>query len=440
MKKRLYIDSDSSISEIYPMYNFGKSSDFEVSNYLGDIARGLFNFKTDLESWFEEHSSSEFINESMYELHLINSKHPLELEDVLTYEIAPLTKAWEEGPGWNLTRDIIVYSSSFDEVNWYSASHTESWSTAGGDYDTSSILSYTTSQSAEDIVLGLTNNISESYATYLATGSFDFYGYIIKLSSSYEEDTELETFKRFYSKQSETVYSPYVEMILDDYVYDSRYLFIHGENNYLYSYNSANLVNPPILKIKEPNSGSVVATYTSEKIKTGTYKSQLIDTYPSGSEYFTASWCYSASGIEIENYTCSIETQSVNNFKLVTSPIIKKDVYESYSIDDNIRLNYIFEFFTPGEFYYDYMRDAISDSGSCNIYRNIRYSSSIISVYLEPDILIFSDTMSYDHNGYYYNLDSSWLFENQNYTINIKASLGGYSRTFNGGKFFLKGL
>jgi hypothetical protein len=233
---KIFPTQDTTLYSAYPVMNTGLDAILEASNKLGldgtpDVARYLVQF--------DNNEIQDIINNkisgSSYKTYLKNfiaEAQGINLDTSL--EIHPVAQSWNNGTGYYL--DIAqetdgaswIFSNSSGSGTWsmngniggysYTGSYNPSYaSSGGGNWFTTASLQVTESfrlRDVKDIELNVSNIVNSWYSS-----SIPNYGFICKLSSSYEFNPSQyiqPTFK-YYSVDTNTIYPPCLEFRWRDY-------------------------------------------------------------------------------------------------------------------------------------------------------------------------------------------------------------------------------
>jgi len=204
----------------------------------------------------------------------------------------PLTVDWQEGLGVDADHYLDIGQS-----NWISASTSVSWSAGGaeGNYNTSYVFEKEFDTGFENFEVDVSRYVEDVLDSTLNSGNN--YGFIIKLSSSYLDDTNSYYTKKFSARGSEYFFNrPVIEArwqstIKDDrsnFYYSSSLATAEDNTNTLYIYNNigGRLKNIPsvgtgVLKVgfyqssASAPSGTVLTEVTGGYVSTGIYSASV---------------------------------------------------------------------------------------------------------------------------------------------------------------------
>lgn len=158
-----------------------------------------------------------------------------------TLEAYPISGSWEMGVGKSATTPATTEGTSWyyragktDLYNiWstssYSAGVTASWQVnpGGGNWYTSSVASQSYDYTTTDIDMDITNIVRQ-----IQSGSFDFNGILIKKNEDAEQNLQKLKAIRFYSKETQTIYSPVIEAKYNDSITTGSLSIIDVEEDY----------------------------------------------------------------------------------------------------------------------------------------------------------------------------------------------------------------
>lgn len=232
---RIFPESDAWITSEQPTANAGLDEIVEIGGYedftgVGRTNRILTRFnlsdiQNTIQTYFPNSPISASLNYFLAEASTLPTSYSI--------ECFPLAQGWENGKG--KSGDIPVDTSG---VSWLATQPGESgpWTTSTFPINTTaSYASYspgggTWYTGSEGVSLKSTNtyntyddhDISIDISTTLDkinSGSIPNYGFILKLQDSLENNIDTNVRLRFFSKDTNTVYPPYLELKWDDTTY-----------------------------------------------------------------------------------------------------------------------------------------------------------------------------------------------------------------------------
>ena len=118
----------SDILEMFSIFGQASSSSLEQSRILVEFP--VNDIHKDRQAGIIPASGS-----VKFKLKMFNAEHNQTVPEKVTVTVAPLVKAWSEGSGLDMESYLDIGASS-----WHSASSTQQWQTAGGDYLNSSYI------------------------------------------------------------------------------------------------------------------------------------------------------------------------------------------------------------------------------------------------------------------------------------------------------------
>ena len=206
--------SDSITGEDFTDKNTGQDEILEIKKVFFNRefhypTRALIQFDTDeIESYI---SSSVLPKDYRINLRLYETKGTSGLSE--TYDIAayPISESWDEGVGKEADRPKTTEGCSWkfrknkDDIELQ-------WATAGATYISSDEVTQSFSLEKPDINMDVT-----SIAKKWFSGDNDNYGFLLRLSGSREISTGRFEDLKFFSRQTNTIYSPKLELKWDDH-------------------------------------------------------------------------------------------------------------------------------------------------------------------------------------------------------------------------------
>ena len=227
----IYPEKDTTIykQKKLRLLNAGSDEVIELTNLFDeatghDVSRILIKFNVD-----------ELINQNIYKK---NAKYILNLKIMTSSELLendiisvyPLKKDWVEGNGRFIpSSDAKEYSKG---ANWkYTDGETEMWiagshydATGGGDwFETEVCIDKQSYPSKIDCAFQFQKNFSDvkidvtKIVKYFLEGAITNHGFIVKFEN---ETTSGGGNVKFYSSDTNTIYSPYIQIKYNDYIFD----------------------------------------------------------------------------------------------------------------------------------------------------------------------------------------------------------------------------
>lgn len=237
------------------------------------------------------------------------------------YEINPLSEQWVEGDGFNLEPTSITFDSG--GVSWTSQNGSSDWSSPGGSKQTGYLVAITHSVGDQDLSFDAT-----TMARAWSDATINNYGVLIQTNN--ESIDTGSRIKRMYSRHTNTLYEPILQIKWDDRIRDDRTsLSTDITDNKLYLYHKRRKQILDVEGIARDNevllvkvsqfphiaSGSIADVSASWK-ETGIYETTGsgidLSSLPAESSSVYDFW-YSGSTIIAEG-TCSLDVVPMNKF------------------------------------------------------------------------------------------------------------------------------
>jgi hypothetical protein len=445
----------SDILEVYGLYgNYSTSS--------AEISRALIQFPMSEISSARSTGEIPDVGEVNFFLSLKNAPSQETLPSDYTISVYAISSSWEEGFGLDMDHyDDLTY----DVVgsNWIRRSGSTSWTTIGGDYLTGTLVTQTFANGDEDLNVDV-SSIVESWLD----SSYENYGFIIKLSQSFEPYFSSSTglnvspdihnpsgsqrsyfTKRFFARNTEFYFKkPCIEIKWDDSRKDDRGNFYTSSSLapaadnlntlYLYNYVRGQLKNIPAVGTGE----IYVDLYETLG---GSALTQCVDTPVTGGWYatgiYTASVCvdseatlirdvWHTGGVEYHTGSISplsLDAQTVNqNSKYIISLTNHKQKYHKDEIA-NINVFVRPKDWSPN--IYTVAQATVTNTIVEEMhYKVVRSADSLIVVdYATGSIK--NTQLSYNDDGNYFNFDMSILEPGYEYKFKF-ASYEDYRQTY----------
>jgi len=375
-------------------------------------------------------------------LRLYNVVHPFSVPRDFSMTINPVSSSWNEGYGLDMegySDNGFISGSGGIGATWISSVSGTSWAMQGADYLTGSgyDLSASFKTGLEDIELNITS-LTEQWIT----GALGNNGLLIKLSSSFENGSALQSFytKKFSARGSQYYFNrPCIEARWNPSVTDDRNNFYASSNLLsstdnrmnLYFYNKVggalkNIFGNPVPTVQfyaDSNfSSSVSASYLSvSNPLPGIYKAVVVlDTtasviYDKWVNALTSSTKYFSGSFDVsqrESDTVSDLPQYIINIT---------NLKPSYNQNEQARFNIFVREKDWQPNIYTVAYNNVENTSIPNLYYKIfRFNDNYTVVNYSTGSLAYSKT-SYDSNGNYFDLDMN-IFEKE-YGYGIKLAL-----------------
>ena len=163
----------------------------------------------------ENFISSSDIHTKTYKtnLHLWETKGTSGLSEEYTIAAYPISESWNEGVGKESDRPKTTEGVSWKYRNNREGAAEKSWSTVGVSYIAGDEVTQSFSSESPDINMDITS-ISKKWFN----DTNNNYGLLLRLSGSRETSTGSFEDLKFFSRQTNTIYSPKIELKWDDHL------------------------------------------------------------------------------------------------------------------------------------------------------------------------------------------------------------------------------
>jgi len=434
---------DSTLQRVYPTCNSGKSEILYVGTSLvyenlsvtntsdtGNINRAVVMFgDSTLTEMAGLISSGSFTTASSLtaDLKLYHAYQDQFTEPNMEFDIYSLSQSWDEGYGLSLEGE---YTGA---CNWSQSIASVTWSQFGG-----STKTYITGFTASDATFDFQIPVN-SWIQSVVDGKETNYGFIFKVGNETLFPEE-PTYKRLYSVQSNTIYSPRMDVYWDDRVRDDRNnLLNYVSDNKLYLYNrvrgeysNINEINTSsnvlLVKLRNyPNATSAsVVNVSASWLKKGQYLTDAINigTSVTGSSGYIYDYWYSGSTL-LTVGTCSIGSKSYSDyfepeteFYVITTPNFNDIHYygEIFDVEVFARDRY------PN---YTYSTSSISKLQTQTLYNA---SWSLFDYESDQQLIDYSKYTALSYNGeknWFTFYSTNWLPINRALYFNIRYKQNG---------------
>lgn len=389
------------------------------------------------------------INQSLvtsYRLKLKNSKpRDLVLEDEHEYDVLfkkvaasfdlicfPINKYWEEGRGYDLTKEIYVVrqkgNAQYSGVsNWNYATSTSSWDEPGIFANPTASTSFYSTQhfdiGDEDIDMDITDIVRD----WLSGGS-ENNGIAIAYRRDYELlSTNTRYISSFFTEKTNTAFKPYIEVVYNQSINDDRKQVSNNRpsNLFLYTFSGHNFVNIANLStvtvdIKKGNT-VIYSGLIPRQLSTGVYYVNVLMSGSTAGEKYTDVWSgVSFSDYDMQNIEQTFQIQK--NYFTANQPSINEYVIETYGIEQGMIVNQDDKLRVYCDLRTNFSTKKPSTSYSLN-YRLVMNNQIEVIPWTEVNQAVIDDCKTN-----YFDLDASWLLHNQTYQINFKISEMGTNR------------
>jgi len=238
MIRSLYSVKDATLYEKYPSLNTGIDALLEISKIVDQTSsynsRVLVKF--DLAELVSSYQLSVLTQTASFYLKL-TAANPTEIPTEYTLYSYPVSQSWNMGTGRFSVKDSgsngVSWNYKLTSLNtgsvWatssFASTTTASWSTnpGGGNWYTSSVHSQSFNYETADVTINVTNTVRNWLLSTIPNE-----GFLIKRSDQDEQSTStLLGALRFFSKESNTIYSPRLEMRYDDSIYHTSHSVVN---------------------------------------------------------------------------------------------------------------------------------------------------------------------------------------------------------------------
>ena len=208
--------SDQITGDDFKDKNTGQDEILELKKVFFDRT---FDFPTRILLQFDTDEIKNYISSSVLpldyklNLRLYETEGTSGLSEEYTIAAYPLSESWDEGVG----KELDVPKTT-DGCSWKFRQNKEgaseiSWTTPGGTYIANDEVTQSFSSEAPDINLDITELTKKWFR-----GENINYGLLLRLSGSRETSTGSFEDLKFFSRQTNTIYSPKIELKWDDHI------------------------------------------------------------------------------------------------------------------------------------------------------------------------------------------------------------------------------
>lgn len=331
-------------------------------------------------------------------------------------EVQVVQQFWDAGAGY----DFYGTATVNDESNWYSATSTQPWAAAGGDF-----LYTVFSGTVEKGRLNFSGDVANEIELWnVFTG--DNYGFVVKYAEAYEDlSGSTKTILKYFTENAKTKYKmPYIEMAWDDQVKDERDDVSPGTTKrlYLYCVLNGNLTNAvSVSSVTITYSTTAVTSSSTTSISNpmpGVYYIEL--TYPTTGATgvtFTDTWRvqYSTG----QPYTSVVKTG-------VTVPVSNgwtTTIGATYS-DYIINVPQMASAYPQGTRVYLEVQPVTRYTSTVNILKNMSYKIDLIDGQMRIPFVDW-EPVSYSHDENFVTFDTSWMHVGYQYALSFRYTVDG---------------
>jgi hypothetical protein len=344
----------------------------------------------------------------------------IERASSFSLDLFSIKEDWDEGSGYDFIyqdQGILGSNSMTGASNWYQRKTNTSWTIAGAYTGSSVLATQVFPKGNEHILMDVTTYVNN----ILYSGVTD-YGMGLKYTSSIEAlQTLYKQAVAFHLKNTNTVFEPYIETIINDQINDDRNYFFMDKSNDLYLYSSAGDVVISGVTIYDFNDAiySVIPSSGVTRVKKGIYKITLninSSVYPDA-VMFNDKWTLTQNSkvktISQDFYL--INSDRYYNFDL--SNFVNPDnfhfSYAGIKSGENIRRGDIRKIQISVKQLYDTQDDSFPLTISYRLFMKQ-------GGHTQMDVIPFT-SVNRTSRGYEFDLDTSWLIP-QDYYLELKYS------------------
>ena len=332
---------------------------------------------------------------------------------------------WDGGSGYDLYHNIylaesngIVYMTGYS--NWNNATMMSAWTEPGVFANPSAETFFYTTQhfdvGNEDINMDITPLVNA-----WLNGEYQNNGIGVCYTNQYEIlSTDTRYISAFFTKNTNTAYPPFIEVNYNQTIEDDRTQFSVNKTNRLFLFTYAD--NQPInyfsagtVDIMDINKNSV-ASYTPNQLQTGVY---YVDVYLPNltvGQIYTDNWTNVTfnPGFDQQNFTQNFVVK--NNYYTSNSRGINQYSLKTYGIENNSTVNYS----GITRVYVETTKN-FTNNNAYTPY-GLQYNLTMNN---KDEIIPWTDanyTIIDNYLTYFFDIDTSWLLNNQTYSINFKIN------------------
>lgn len=437
--RRAYANKDSWLNERSLTSNFGSSPILEVWNIFNtaitrkEFARTIVRFN--LSAITGDISAGNLPDPrtdttvSAY-LYAFNVKHGDEQAKSFNINVHPLSQEWSEGTG--LDNDEMTQTGYCNAV---SADSTNPWVTTGGEY---TVNSNSATQSFDHGEEDLKVNVTNMFNDWLngVTGNF---GVILKMTDAEEIKTGSTSanstfYKKFYSRETNTRKSPYIQLEWDGSIKDDRSAISFNSSGTLWFYNIVNGQlqdlnatadfpgNITLSGLSGTSYSGITTDLTAERHEKGIYKCNITSLPLTANNYsaFKDNWFLSASPTANYTFVFTAINPASGFDDYVTSQyrITFQNIRRDYEKGDKPRIRIHIKDDSITYTALTAASTAVSNFTCTDGTIEIRESAT-------DDVEIPAYNLSYDENGNFFEFDTDDLYTGVLYYPVIKLKLRG---------------
>jgi len=208
--------------------NFGQDEILEVKKEFWNDSfdyqtRALISFAGTAFTQMSQSIVNRDISDPQFYLRLYEAEGNKEMSTEYSLAALPISQSWDEGTGKFGDNPITKNGVSWKNRNNYYGNSETTWSNAdgyqhsGGIITSQSIASQSFSYQSPDVEMNITPIVNY----WLNSGSNFNHGLLLRFSGSQETNSTTFGKLKFFSSQTNTIYSPKLEVRWDDHTYES---------------------------------------------------------------------------------------------------------------------------------------------------------------------------------------------------------------------------
>jgi len=353
----------------------------------------------------------------------------------------PINKNWDAGRGYDLLGTEYVKISQGDNnltgySNWNSATSLDFWDEPGVFTNPTASTSQNFTQhfdkGDEDLDMDITPLVND----WLSGGSQNN-----GLAISYARDYELNTgdtrfLSRFYTKNTNTAFKPYLEVVYDEQIIREDRLRVANNRTSrlflnLFSGNTAaNYFSAGTVSIKTTSNQDVITGLIPKQLTKGVYYVDILMSGATKSQIYKDVWndITFDPGVDVQSFEQKF--QILGNYYNNYPKEINDYVVDLYGISNN-------EILKKGELIRLYAETRVEYSTkSPNEYYGLEYRIVQNEITETIPWSSFNTIVIDGCTKEFFDLDTSWLLANQNYTIELRVNELGTKRVLSEKVYF----
>jgi len=370
---------------------------------------------------------ADYVLEQEYELVTLDKKIAASF-DLICF---PINKDWDQGRGYDLIEERILVKQLGNTLvsgtsNWNYASENITWDEPGIYTNPSASTSFCSAQhfdiGNEDIELDVTDIVKN----WLSGGS-ENYGIAIAYNRIFEiESGSTRYVSSFYTENTNTAFKPYLEVVYNQTIRDDRKQVTNNRpsNLFLYTFSGHTPANINMSAVTVDIKKGTTTTYADlvpTQLSKGVYYVNIWMSGGTPGEIYTDTW-KNVSFSAYDNQEIEQKYQIQKNYYTSKTPSINDYTMDIYGIDNN-----------------DIIRQDENIRVFCDLRVNYSTNAPETSYDIEYQILMnnqleicpwtcVNQIVLSDCNSSYFDLDTSWLLQNQTYQIFFRIKEMGTSR------------